>query len=493
MYLFYDLKTFGPDPAFDRISEFSAVRTDDDVRPVSDAVHLGCGPSADYLPDPATCLATGIVPRFAHDQTPEQAPHRMIEEPDLAGEIHGQFCSDEPATIVGYDTLHTNDQFVRHLFYRTFYEPYLWERCRSNSRIDLYPVMPALFDFFRDSLTWTYLDNGTPSFALPDIVAANHLEDSVAVHGVSALIFDRVPQVWSWLPTFGDRKGLASLCLTASHAGETADRILVYSSASLTTPQRSSTYVLPLFPDPRNARSNQWWMLDLSPTGETAPDATLFQRSEDELAERMTGTGESRLIVVDLNRFPILFPVTLTSSEKLESGGCRYSDALDQARQVLESDFVANLEAGLRRVRFDSKPKSDDVDGHLYAAFPTRADRSGREMIRSQSLQWLRYQHPDSESVAFPRFHDPRYVELLWRYRARYLPETLSAEEERAWKTEVRTRLTDPPSPRIRGFAAFDQSWQQIAATHRANPILGDLLEYRNTVARRLGVDMRSF
>jgi len=43
MYLFYDLKTFGPDPAFDRISEFSAVRTDDNVRPVRDAVYLGHG------------------------------------------------------------------------------------------------------------------------------------------------------------------------------------------------------------------------------------------------------------------------------------------------------------------------------------------------------------------------------------------------------------------------------------------------------------------
>ncbi|GMT40688.1 MAG: hypothetical protein IEMM0001_1423 [bacterium] len=48
--------------------------------------------------------------------------------------------------------------------------------------------------------------------------------------------------------------------------------------------------------------------------------------------------------------------------------------------------------------------------------------------------------HDDENPVAF---HDERLPELLFRYRARNWPETLSAEEVQRWEHFCRHRLRD--------------------------------------------------
>ena len=61
--LWYDLETFGTDPARDRISQFAARRTDLELNPVGEPVNLLCRQATDYLPSPAAALVTGLTPQ----------------------------------------------------------------------------------------------------------------------------------------------------------------------------------------------------------------------------------------------------------------------------------------------------------------------------------------------------------------------------------------------------------------------------------------------
>ena len=62
-FFWYDLETFGLNPAYDRIAQFAGQRTDLNLNPIGDPVILYCKLSADYIPDPAACLVTGITPQ----------------------------------------------------------------------------------------------------------------------------------------------------------------------------------------------------------------------------------------------------------------------------------------------------------------------------------------------------------------------------------------------------------------------------------------------
>ena len=64
-FLWHDYETFGIDTRRDRPAQFAAVRTDAQLNEIGEPLMLYCQPSTDYLPDPASCLITGITPQIA--------------------------------------------------------------------------------------------------------------------------------------------------------------------------------------------------------------------------------------------------------------------------------------------------------------------------------------------------------------------------------------------------------------------------------------------
>ena len=78
-----------------------------------------------------------------------------------------------------------------------------------------------------------------------------------------------------------------------------------------------------------------------------------------------------------------------------------------------------------------------DADAALYDGFPSEADKRLFPQVRSA---------PPARLAEFgPRFDDPRFAELLFRYRARNWPATLSADERARWDDYRRTRFSTPP------------------------------------------------
>jgi exodeoxyribonuclease-1 len=90
----------------------------------------------------------------------------------------------------------------------------------------------------------------------------------------------------------------------------------------------------------------------------------------------------------------------------------------------------------LRRVfqRAAEFPPPEDPELALYSGFLPDSDKRLLGQVRATPPQEL-------ATRAFP-FRDPRYPELLFRYRARNWPATLTTEEHARWDAFRRARLT---------------------------------------------------
>jgi exodeoxyribonuclease-1 len=117
-----------------------------------------------------------------------------------------------------------------------------------------------------------------------------------------------------------------------------------------------------------------------------------------------------------------------------------------------------------------------DVDEDLYGGFVGNADR--------RRLDDLRQRTPQELASARPNFDDARLGELLWRYRARNFPASLTAEESKRWDAHRTARLFEGEG----GATTIDQLFAELdqlaeTADERGEAILGALYDYVEMIA----------
>jgi exodeoxyribonuclease-1 len=86
--------------------------------------------------------------------------------------------------------------------------------------------------------------------------------------------------------------------------------------------------------------------------------------------------------------------------------------------------------------RADTREPAQDVELALYSGFLPDADKRLLRAVRETPPEQL-------GSRAFP-FSDPRYAELLFRYRARNWPDQLAVDERERWRAFRQRRLQTP-------------------------------------------------
>lgn len=79
----------------------------------------------------------------------------------------------------------------------------------------------------------------------------------------------------------------------------------------------------------------------------------------------------------------------------------------------------------------------------------------------------MRSSAPGELGALEARFRDPRLIELLFRYRARNWPQTLSPHEHQRWNDYRRQRLLED---RGLGEVTLEQFYAQIADLRLAHP-----------------------
>jgi exodeoxyribonuclease-1 len=119
------------------------------------------------------------------------------------------------------------------------------------------------------------------------------------------------------------------------------------------------------------------------------------------------------------------------------------------------------------------RPQSaaNDVDEDLYNGFIAAADRKLLNQLRELSGEEIA-----QRSLAF---QDKRLEELLFRYRARNFPDSLSQEESLAWEEHRAARLHDGAGQTMTVDAFFERiDALSEEADERTEEILGALYDY---------------
>lgn len=417
-FLFHDYETFGTSPSLDRPAQFGALRTDMDFNIIGEPEVFFCRPADDYLPQPGAVMVTGI--------TPQQALAQGENEAHFARRIHDIFTV--PGTcVVGYNNVRFDDEVTRNIFYRNFYDPYAWSWQNGNSRWDLLDVMRACYALRPEGINWPENDDGLPNFRLEHLTAANGIEHANA-HDAMADVYATIamarkikasqPRLFDYLLNYRGKQKLATLIDIVQM------QPLVHVSGMFGAWRGNTSLIAPLawHPDNRNAVIVVDLAADISP---------LFDLDADALRERLytpkSELGDALPVPVKLvhrNKCPVLAKDNALRPQDAQRLGidrqhCMDNLALLRANPQLREKIVALY------ARAEPFAVPDNVDSQLYNGFFGDADKTAMKIILETEPQNL----PALDIT----FADKRIEKLLFNYRARNFPGTLSEAEQQRW------------------------------------------------------------
>ncbi len=476
-YFWHDYETFGRVPRRDRPAQFAGIRTDAQLQEIGPPVMFHCQPAPDYLPDPESCLLTGILPQHCLEHgLPEHAFARAIEE-QLA----------QPGTIgLGYNTIRFDDEVTRHLFWRNLIDPYAREWQNGCGRWDLVDLVRCAWALRPEGIVWPRHPDGRPSFKLEDLTAANGiahvgahdaLADVRATLDLARLVRDRQPRLFDFCLALRKKDAVAAEIDRAQRQGQPFLHV-----SGMYGPERGCLAVVwPLSTHPTNKNELIVWDLAHDP-------AELLGLSVAQLRERLftkadaLPDGVTRLPIktIHLNKSPVVIANLKTlSAERAAHWG------IDMAQCLRHAETAASQVRTLGGVWQEvyARPVAEgapatDVDEDLYGGFLDNEDR--RRLVRLRGLK--ADQLPSGRG---PAFDDPRLDELFWRYRARNFPETLTDTERERWQSHCADRLLDGQGG-AQTVAQFFERIDTLGQTHeedvRVQDILGALYDYAEQI-----------
>jgi exodeoxyribonuclease-1 len=428
-FYWHDYETFGIDPQRDRAVQFAGLRTDADFNVIEDPLVIYCKPAPDYLPQPDACLITGI--------TPQLAEQKGVCEAQFIGRIHQQLAQPNTCTL-GYNNLRFDDEVTRNCLYRNFYDPYAREWQNGNSRWDIIDVVRAARALRPEGIKWPANEDGRPSLRLDQLTIANGiahesahdaLSDVYATIGMAKLVRQAQPKLFQFLLQHRGKAKVLELLQLGSF------KPVVHISGKYTTVKNCLAIVLPLCQHPTN--NNGIIVYDLS----IDPEPLLTLSIEDIQQRLFTATddlpeGVTRipLKTVHINKCPVLAPVSVIKPDDTQRLGIDLVLCLSNIDKIKAAKGLAEKLAAVFSGHAYSEQDSDPDLAIYSGGFFSEADRQKMAKIRMTS--------PEQLAKSEFNFTDSRLPEMLFRYRARNYPETLSADEQLRWNDFCHNRLT---------------------------------------------------
>lgn len=474
-FFWHDYETFGSDARRDRPVQFAGIRTTLDLEIVGEPVMFFGQPPREMPPHPEACLVTGI--------TPQQAEREGVSEAEFAARVHEQLA--EPGTCgVGYNSLRFDDEFTRQMLYRNFYDPYGREWEHGNSRWDLIDLVRMCEALRPEGIVWPSREDGAPSFKLEHLAKANGLQQERAhdalsdVHALidlARLIRVRQPRLWDWHFALRRKQRVFELLDVAQMTP------LVHVSSRYPASRHCLTVVAPLAMHP--ARPGEVIVYDLG-----ADPTDLLTLEVEDIADRVftsradlpEGVERIALRTVRANRAPALAPLSVLKGTDLGRLQLDLDACLTRVDTLRQAEGLRDKVQQLFR-QAAALPKADDPELALYDGFLPDADKKLLAEVRGTPPEEL-------GTRSFP-FRDPRYPELLFRYRARNWPDTLNLEERERWDHFRRERLTHATP--LTGLT-LDDYFARLDALRR-DPALADrspLLDQLTAWGRELLADI---
>lgn len=463
----YDFETFGKNAKRDRASQFAGVRTDEDLNIIGEPLLIYCRPSPDFLPAPMACYITGI--------TPQKALAEGVSEDEFIRRILAELS--EPGTCgVGYNSVRFDDELARQLLYRNFHDPYEREYKNGNSRWDLIDVVRLCAAVRPEGINWPLREDGQRSFKLDQLTVANGIEhgaahdalaDVIATIEMAKLLRRAQPRLYDF--AYQQRSKAA---VRAQFDLRTNQPVL-HVSMAYPAAQGCLSVVMPLCVHPTN--SNALIVCDLR----TDP-AVWLDLSAQEIAARLykkradREEGEEAIPLQSLatNKCPVIAPLNVLNDKQAREYGLQ-AELWQRHFEKIKSDPRASVLAS-QAFAGDSDISESDPDFMIYSGFFGEADKKLMSTIR-------RTPAADLGRLDMP-FRDARLQEMLFRYRARNWPDTLSEAEAKRWREFCLTRTETADV-----LADFEAGLAEVEALggSEAQTLVAELRDYQSSLSQQ--------
>lgn len=451
-FLWHDYETFGTSAKKDLPCQFAAIRTDMDLNIIGKPINIMSQIANDYLPQPGACLVTGI--------TPQQTLRDGMPEAQFALRI-AEYMSQPNTCVAGYNSIRFDDEVSRHLFYRNFIDPYAREWRNGNSRWDIIDLARACFALRPEGINWPEREDGTPSFKLEALTAANGLEhghahdalsDVYATIALAKLIKDKQPRLFEYALSLRNKHNvLAQLDLSKPS-------VVLHVSSRLPARQGCASWVMPVAMHPTNA--NAVIAIDLAKNAEAIIDATANEIEERLYArhDEIDPAMRPGLKLIHINRSPFVTTAKAMTQDNAERLGLDREHCLENFKKLAA---VSDLAQKLTQV-YSTQPESDqeDVDHALYSG----------GFLNDEERRWCNEvisRDPEQLSAMSELTQNNKLKTMLFRYRARNYPHTLTENELQRWQHHRSARLTETGSGASMTMEPYLMELEQLAGQHK--------------------------
>lgn len=445
-FFFYDLETSGLNARSARIMQFAGIRTDSDLKPIGEPLNVLVRLSDDILPDPGAIMVTGI--------TPQSTLADGLSEPEFCKLLIDEVFTPDTITV-GFNNVRFDDEFIRHTLWRNFYDPYEWAWSEGRSRWDMLDVVRMTRALRPEGIKWPVDETGKAVNKLELISKENGLDhakahdalsDVEALIGVARLIKAKQPKLFEYLLTMRDKKEVAKLVNLES------PQPFLYASGRYDAKYEKTTAAFPIAPSAKpgsvlvyDLRYDPTPFLNASPT---ALASVIF-------ADRQTREREDyrRLPVKELsyNKCPAVAPLGVLDGPSQKRLGLEVGVIETNMKVLIANPGFAGAVREAFEMREPFEP-STDVESQLYDGFLNDKDKPKMAAIRAADATALADFHPT--------FIDERLPELLFRYKARSFPASLSEEEMVRWeqyRAEKLRTLLPGYLDQLRKLAAYNK------------------------------------
>ncbi|QJR79481.1 exodeoxyribonuclease I [Alteromonas pelagimontana] len=452
--LWHDYETFGVSPQKDLPCQFAAVRTDTDLNPVGKPINIMNQIANDYLPQPEACLVTGITPQLT-------LRDGMIEA-EFARQIH-EAMSLPNTCVAGYNSIRFDDEVSRYLFYRNFYDPYGREWRNGNSRWDIIDLVRACYALRPEGIEWPLREDGSPTFKLEELSKANNLDhgrahdalsDVYATIALAKLIKTCQPKLYDYMYSLRSKHNVLDKFDLSKPS------VLLHISSRLPAAQGCCTWVMPVAMHPHNP--NAVIVIDLA----KSPDV-LVNEPVEEIRERLYSSQEdlgdvSRpgLKLIHINRSPFITTAKAMTPENAQRLGMDRETCLANFKVLAAVPDIVDKAVAVYQQENDNTQY--DADHALYSGgFINNEDRRWCDDVLQSA--------PEMLDTLGERTQNIQLRTMLFRYRARNYPQTLTVDETRRWQAHRKARLTDNTSPASVTLETYLLTIEQLAQRYNGD------------------------
>ena len=481
--LWYDIETYGSNPASSPLVQFGAVRTDTQLN-VLDEINLLCKPPADMLIDPETVTI--------HNISPLTAQNEGMPEAEFACRIYSEI--NQPNTCsVGYNSVSFDNEFIRFLFFRNLLPAYWHEYKDGCSKWDLLDVV-RLISVIEPAAIKAPIINGKASYKLANIAKENNIaehqpHDAFGDVEILLALAQQIKQAAPQLYNFCFNSRGKNIAQDLMRKGE----ILLNFSSRFSGAYHGGGIICPIAPHPTQKNSYICFDIRYSPQD-------LLQLSADEMRSRhfqsknpatpdpaaapatspaATNHPPTGIKAIRLNHCPALMPWDSNwdehkTNELFSMLQLDRNIAHSHLKQLKENrGAIVNKIATIYDEEFDNSHNNNELNGDkeisaeqsLYGGgFISDKDLQMGQQIHQMNTDELKNLHAADEP-----FMDKRLNEILVRFKGRNLSDSLSPNEMAIWQEHC-AKIYDG------GLPPLIAATQQLIVTHQDNPQLAQSL-----------------